>query len=102
MATFADFYTPSRAPSKTWRVYVYKPPGRPAYVNACEGVSEGGIFTHGIDAGVNGDRSIKVGISGRATLRAVTEAGQELLRQMAANNYITADAVDENIPQLMK
>jgi hypothetical protein len=102
MATFTDFYIPSRTPNKTWRVYVYKPPGRPAYVNACEGVSEGGRFTHVIDAGVNGDRSIKVNISGRATLRAVIEAGQEILRQMADNGYITADAVDENIPKLVK
>ena len=97
--TFTPFYIPSREPGKTWRVYFHKPSGRPGYVGAVEAVEEkDGFFTTLLIT----DRKLTVGIPGRATLKAVTTAGQELLRQMADNSYITADAVDEYTPRLVK
>jgi hypothetical protein len=98
MSNFNPFYIPSREPGKTWRVYFFKPSGRSGYVGAVEGEEKDGFFTTLLMT----DRKLTVGIPGRATLRAVVEAGQELLRQMADNGYITADAVDENIPKLVK
>lgn len=97
MATFNDFYIPSRAAGKTWRVYFHKPPKRPAYVGAIEGESSDGFFT----CMIYDSRRIIVGLPGRSTLAAVTSAGQELLRQMADNGYITADDVDEYTPRLI-
>jgi hypothetical protein len=99
-AFFTPFYIPSRESGKTWKVYAYKPTGRPAYVIACEGVNKDGIFTFVL--GIGGDRNIQVNISGRATLRAVTEAGKELLKQMAANSFITAEVADESACRLVQ
>jgi hypothetical protein len=98
MANFTSFYIPSRESGKTWRVYFHKPTRRPAYVHAQEGESRDGIFTPLL----YGSRHITVGIPGRATLQAVTTAGLELLRQMATNNYIYVDAVDEYTPRLVQ
>jgi len=96
--TFTPFYIPSREPGKTWRVYFHKPSGRPGYVGTVEGEMKDGFFTTLLIT----DRKLIVGIPGRATLKAVTAAGQELLRQMADNSYIIADAVDEYTPRLVK
>ena len=98
MADFRPFYIPSRSEGMTWKVYFHKPKCSPAYVAAAEGVSSDGFFTHRLYQ----DRTIRVRLPGRATLRAVTDAGQELLRQMADNSYITADAVSEFTPCLVK
>lgn len=102
MANFAPFYIPSRAEGKTWRVHYHKPAGRLGYVAAYEGeLNADGIYTC-VFGGPNAGRNLQVNLPGRATLRAITEAGRELLIQMANNSYITTDAVDEFTPRLVK
>ena len=102
MANFTPFYIPSRAEGKTWRVHYHKPQGRLGYVAAYEGeLNADGIYTT-VFGGPNAGRNLRVNLPGRATLRAVTDAGRELLRQLADNGYITADAVDEFTPRLVK
>lgn len=98
MANFTPFYIPSRSRGKVWRIYFHKPNRRPAYVAAQEGESRDGIFT----TALIGSRHLTVGMPGRATLRAVTDAGRELLRQLADSGCISADAVDEFTPRLVK
>lgn len=99
MANFTPFYIPSRAEGKTWRVHYHKPQGRLGYVAAYEGeLRPDGVYICGLYAG----RSLQVNLPGRATLRAVTDAGRELLRQMADNGYILADHVHEYTPHLVK
>ena len=98
MAGFTSFYIPSRTESMTWKVYFHKPTGRPSYVAAVEGEIKDGFFTYLPLS----NRRIIVGLPGRATLKAVTDAGRELLRQMADNSYILADAVDAYTPSLVK
>jgi len=96
MAKFRPFYIPSRSEGKTWRVYYHKTKGYPAYVAAVEGELNDGFFTTLLSR----DRLITVSLSGRSTFKAVTEAGMELLRRMADNSYILADAVTEYTPKL--
>lgn len=98
MAHFRPFYVPSRSGGLTWKVYFHKPKGASAYVAAAEGVLKDGFFTYRLYV----DRMIRVNLPGRATLKGVTDAGQELLRQMADNNYILADAVSEFTPHLVR
>lgn len=102
MAQFQPFYIPSCSEGKTWRVYFHKPGGRPSYVAAYEGeLDTDGIYIT-VFGGPNAGRNLKVSLPGRATLRAVTDAGLELLRQMADSGYITADAASEYTPCLVK
>lgn len=99
MANFTPFCIPSRAEGKTWRVHYHKPTGRLGYVAAYEGeLNADGIYICSLFAA----RSRQVNLPGRATLRAVTDAGRELLRQLADSGYITADAVDEFTPRFVK
>ena len=99
MANFTPFYIPSRQEGKTWRVYYHKPAGRLGYVAASEGeLNADGIYICNLHAA----RKLQVNLPGRATLRAVTDAGRELLRQMADSAYILADAVDQYTPHLVK
>lgn len=99
MANFTPFYIPSRAEGKTWRVHYHKPAGRLGYVAAYEGeLNADGIYISSLFAA----RSLRVNLPGRATLKAITDAGRELLRQLADNGYITADAVDAFTPRLVK
>jgi len=94
---FRPFYIPSTS-GQHWKVYFHKPKGSLAYVAAAEGDLSGGFFTHRLYV----DRVIRVNLPHRATVKAVTDAGQELLRQMADNSYILADAVSEYTPRLVK
>lgn len=99
MANFTPFYIPSRAEGKTWRVHYHKPTGRLGYVAAYEGeLNADGIYTCSLFAA----RNLQVNLPGRATLRAITDAGRELLRQLADSGCISADAVDEFTPRLVK
>lgn len=99
MAHFTPFYIPSRAEGKTWRVQYHKPAGRCGCVAAHEGeLNADGIYICSLFAA----RSLQVNLPGRATLRAVTDAGRELLRQLADSGCISADAVDEFTPRLVK
>ena len=98
MANFRTFYVPSCAEGKTWKIYFHKPQGRSGYVAALEGELKAGFFTYMPFS----DRQVTVNLSGRATFRAVTDAGQELLQGLADNNYILADAVREVTPCLAK
>lgn len=99
MANFRPFYIPSRAEGKTWRVHYHKPAGHLGYVAAYEGeLNADGIYI----CSLIGSRHLHVNLLGRATLKAITDAGRELLRQLADNGYITADAVDEYTPFLVK
>ena len=98
MANFKPFYIPSRSDGKTWKVYFHKPKGSLAYVAAVEGTVENGFFTFLLYK----DRTIKVNLPNRATFKAVSAAGIELLRQMADNSYIIADDIDKYTPCLAK
>jgi hypothetical protein len=100
MAKLKSFFIRSRSEGKTWKVYSYKPQGRPALVAACEGEvektgTEGVVFFRTI---LFGDRRHSTPVpNGRATKRALFLATQELLRQMADAGYIFADDVDHLI-----
>lgn len=87
MAELPTFYIPSRAEGKSWKVYFHKPKGGPSYMAAIEGELKDGFFIQPPTT----DRRIMVRIPGRATTRAVADAGCELLRQMTDNSYILAD-----------
>lgn len=91
MANFRPFYIPSCTAGMIWKVYFHKAKGYPAYVSAVEGELDDGFFRYMLHQ----NRRIVVALPGRATFKAVTDAGVELLRQMADNSYIAADAVDE-------
>ena len=91
MANFQPLYIPSRSKGMVWKVYFHKPKGALAYVAAAEGTLRDGFFTHRLYA----DRTIRVNMPGRATGKAVADAGQELLKQMADNSYITADCASD-------
>jgi hypothetical protein len=97
MADFRPFYIPSTS-GQHWKVYFHKPKGALAYVAAAEGDLGDGFFTHRLYV----DRVIRVNLPNRATFKAVTDAGRELLRQLADNSYILADHVDEYTPYLVK
>ena len=98
MANFNPLYIPSRSPGMTWKVYSHKPKGSLPYVAAAEGDLRDGFFTTRLYT----DRTIRVGMPGRATLKAVAEAGQELLKQMADNSYITADCASDYTSRLVR
>lgn len=96
MAELKSFYVRSRSEGKTWKVYSYKPQGRPAGVYAVEGEVEatgtpGVTFFRTI---LFGDRRHHVNVpGGRATKKAISEATRELLQQLADSSCIYADDV---------
>lgn len=97
MAQLKEFFIPSRTEGKTWKIYSYKPQGRPAYVGACEGeLTESG--TPGIRffrTILFGDRRYSVNVAGgRATKRALYDAACELLRQLADSSCILPEDAD--------
>jgi hypothetical protein len=98
MAHFRTFYVPSCAEGKTWKIYFHKPQGRPGYVAAAEGELKDGFFTYMPFS----DRQVTVKLPGRATFKAIADAGQKLLKGLADDGCILADAVSEFTPCLAK
>lgn len=102
MASFQDFYVPSTTEGLTWRIGFHKPQGRPGVVCATEGECEVHDDVRIFRTVLYQSRHIRHQLSGRATLKAVTDAGRELLRQMEVNGYITSHDVRRYTPCLVK
>lgn len=84
-----DTYLPAKdAPGKEFKVYVYKPAGRPAYAAAVEGKMENGFFTTILfDPSY---RQHRVDLGGTNTLKNRQRAVHALLDDMVERGWIDA------------
>lgn len=103
MAKLKSLFVRSRTEGMTWKIYSYKPQGRPVGIYACEGELEStdtqGVTFFRTTLFKTRRHSITVA-GGRATKRALYDAARELLRQMADSGYIYPDDVDALQSQL--